>query len=241
LFAVGWFYDSRVVSTKAEVESQLTQLLQPIETQNAQMQEAIQKADAVKKQLDQFTQNMEERFYWLNLISELRDALQATETMTDEPGLKTGVWIESFVPVAPDFGAAVSTPGAESTDTSDADSALAARRFYMSDPALRARYGLDRLPASPEATPDAGAATTAKATATNEINTVELTCRAIKIKKSPTSNFELAQTLLNEIRSRTNWFVPEETKFTGEKPSAEDNEPTFTFKMNLKLARPVKL
>jgi type IV pilus assembly protein PilM len=239
LFAVGWFYDSRVVSAKTEVESRLSQILQPLETQNNELQQAIQKTDAVKKQLDQLTQNMGDRFYWLDLLTELREALQTTEAKTEEPGMKTGIWIEAFAPIAPDFGAAVGTSGGMTTEDADAAVAQAAARrsrLRIVDEATAARYNIGRT--TEEANPTAP---TGKPTATNEINTIEMTCRAIKIRRSPTSNFNLAQTLLNEIRARTNWFVPTETVFVGEKNPTEDPEPTFTFKISLKLARPVKL
>jgi hypothetical protein len=240
LFAIGFFYDSKVVSTKADAASQLTQTLSPLDAENTKLQEAIQKTEAAKKQLDEFTQNMDERFYWMNLFSEIRDALQATEAQTQEQGVRTGVWIETFAPSAPDFGSTVGVASAE-TDAA-AESASAARRFYMMDPALRRRYGLDRAPTPEAGAEDASADGTAKKAATNEISTIELTCRAVNTRKTEAANFTLAQTLLDELRAKTNWFVATETVFTGDTHKPTDpSEPTFTFKINLKLARPVKL
>ncbi|HOW68810.1 MAG TPA: hypothetical protein PK256_26315, partial [Verrucomicrobiota bacterium] len=215
------------------------QALQPLEAENTKLQAAIQKTETIKQQLDKYTQNMEERFYWLHLLTEIRDALLAAEAKTEEPGVRTGVWIETFAPEAPNFGEAVSLSSNESGEESEGAAAARARRFYLSDPALAARYGLNRsmTPAAEE-----GATGAAKGPSTNEISTIEMTCRALTTKKTPDSNFQLAHTLLTEIRARTNWFVPDETQFVGEiKKSEEASEPTFTFKMKLKLAQSVKL
>jgi type IV pilus assembly protein PilM len=242
LAAVGWFYDSRVVSAKVDLENQLTAALTPLEQQNAKMQLVLQQNDAVKKQLDQFTQSMDERFYWLNLLTQLREALQETEAKNQEPGFKTGVWIEQFTPTAPDFGSSVNVTSAASEDSEADASRAATRAFYMSDPALRRRYGLDKAPATDGQDAAAGdASATTKAAPTNEVNTVEITCRAVNLKKTPESNFRLAQTLLQEIKARTNWFVPNETAFVGEIKVADESAGTFNFKITLKLAHPVKL
>lgn len=234
LGAVGWFYDNRVVSAKMDLENQLIQSLQPLEQENSKLQQVLQKNETIKKQLDQYTQGLDDRFYWLNLVNELRESLQETELKNQEPGTKVGVWIETFAPVAPDFGSAVSS--ASTSDPAAEAAAEATRAYYRMDPALRRRYGLDRAP-----TPEATEGDATKKDATNEINTVEITCKAINLKKTPESNFRLAQTLLEEIRARTNWFLPKETVFAGEIKVAEDSEPTFSFKITLKLARPVKL
>jgi hypothetical protein len=62
----------------------------------------------------------------------------------------------------------------------------------------------------------------------------------VNLKKTPESNYKLAQTLLDEIRARTNWFA-KETAFAGEIKVADESAPTFNFKITLKLAHPVKL
>ena len=51
----------------------------------------------------------------------------------------------------------------------------------------------------------------------------------------------IAEGFAEELRSRTNYFVPDATKVSGEILGADGTNLTFTFNVTVKLVRPVKL
>ena len=76
--------------------------------------------------------------------------------------------------------------------------------------------------------------------ATNEIATINLTIRAVNLSKARTSaNNDLAFDLQKEMKASP-LFDANETQFSGQL-SEDDNSPTFTFPMKIKLKRPMKL
>jgi len=51
----------------------------------------------------------------------------------------------------------------------------------------------------------------------------------------------IAEAVAEELRSQTNYFVPDGTKVIGEITGVDVTNLTFTFNVAVKLARPVKL
>jgi hypothetical protein len=54
-------------------------------------------------------------------------------------------------------------------------------------------------------------------------------------------NTVLAEALADELRARTNDFVADGTKITGDIPGGDLTNLTFTFQVVVKLAKPMKL
>jgi hypothetical protein len=126
---------------------------------------------------------------------------------------------------------------------------------------FRRRYGLDSGPAAPapaapvEAAPppadpsappaDGTAAVVSTgpltpASNTNQVAVIGVTFRAISLSNvSPSANTDTAYAVLNELKACP-LFDPEHTQFTGN-IGADEPPGTFTFGVNIKLKRPLKL
>ncbi len=231
LAAMGWFYDSRVVTPKNEAAAQIQAQIAPLQQLwDNSISPAMTKIDTLKKEADQVSDWTNDRVYWIKIITELRNSLIEAETKTEmvfkDSGLKSGVWVERMLP---------DVPGADEEGMPQATTATRGR-FGGMDAAMLKRYGLAApAAAGPEDAPKA-------AKSTNEIDTVNLTCAAVNLKKfSPTANRVLIDALQDSLQSRTNLFVPAETKTgaTFTEPDAEAS--TFYFEFKLKLRRPIKI
>ena len=78
------------------------------------------------------------------------------------------------------------------------------------------------------------------AAATNEISVINVLCRGLNLRKTdPAANDKLAFELEKQLQASP-LFDPKETKLTGDK-NVEEGALTFTFKVQLKLKRPLKL
>jgi hypothetical protein len=69
-----------------------------------------------------------------------------------------------------------------------------------------------------------------------------LTCRSVNLAAvKPEANTLLAEAVAEELKLRTNYFVPEGTKVTGEILGAEGTNFVIFFQVTVRLARPVGL
>jgi type IV pilus assembly protein PilM len=228
LAAMGWFYDSRVVTPKNEAAAQVQAQIAPLQQLwDNSISPAMAKIDTLKKEADQVSEWTNDRVYWIKIMTELRAALMESESKTElifkDSGLRSGVWVERMLP---------DVPGADEEGLPQAG-AIAHGRSRGMDAAMIKRYGLAVAPVdeAPKSTKS-----------TNEIDTINLTCAAVNLKKfSPTANRVLIDALQDSLQSRTNLFVPAETK-TGATFTEPDAEaPTFYFEFTLKLRRPIKI
>ena len=69
-----------------------------------------------------------------------------------------------------------------------------------------------------------------------------LTCRSVNLTSVKSdANTVLAEALAEELRGRTNQFVADGTKVTGDIAGGDVTNLTFTFQVTVKLARPMNL
>ena len=74
------------------------------------------------------------------------------------------------------------------------------------------------------------------------MNTILLTCRSVNLNNlKADAHTIIAESVADELRSRTNYFSVDGTKVTGDILGADTTNLTFTFHVTVKLARPVKL
>ena len=166
-----------------------------------------------------------------------------------ETGAKTkfrtdaGVWIEKMI----------TAPEGTETEVAPTDGGPAAPPIRgastAENEAFRRRYGLDgarpQAPA-PEVPPadqgGGGIPVPKKKGATNEVDTIDITFKAVTLAAvSPSANNELAYAVRNELRNDP-MFDAEETDFPQGSALTSDEPPgVFTFRMNVKLKRPLKL
>jgi len=230
LAAMGWFYDSRVVAPKIAAAAQIQEKITPLQQLwDNSISPAMTKIDTLKKEADQISDWTDDRVYWIKIMNELRASLLEAETRTEmkfkDSGLKSGVWVERMMP---------DVPGADEEVRSEA-SPSSSSRFSGMSAAMRKRYGLSAPAAGPEEAPKAPKST-------NEISTINLYCAAVNLKKySPTANRNLIDAFQDSLQSRTNLFVPEETKTGATFTEPDADAVTFNFEFTLKLRRPIKI
>ena len=187
---------------------------------------------------------MEQRFFWPDVLTELRRLLMQAEANRKQvmAGIENGVWIESFTSQTPGLTAAPEQEQ-EQQQTSSAQ-----QLFYYK--LMMERYHVMPPGMAPGATPPTeGAESTATATppakttpaSTNEIAVITVKCRGLNLKKySPTANNDLAYAVEKELQESP-LFDRKETKLSGEIESVDETAVTFSFGVTLKLKHPMKL
>jgi hypothetical protein len=213
----------------------------PQETRDAQFKTVLANLKKTQKDVDQVVQWVDDRYFWADVLTNLRTLLIRVET-----GAKTkfrndaGVWVERLI-TAPE--AAEPEPGA--TDGGGAPAASPSPSRFDNE-AFRRRYGLDGLKSTPapEAAPadqgGGGVPVPKKKGNPNEIDTLDVTFKAVTLASvSASANSELGYAVLNELRNDP-MFVREETDFIGGL-TADEAPGVFTFRMTVKLRKPLKL
>jgi type IV pilus assembly protein PilM len=214
-------------------------------------------ADLKKTQgdLEQISGYIENRYYWADVLSELRLALIRSEELT---GMKfrtaTGIWMEQVTTAGqrPE-GAAADASFAPGPVSSGAPP-VSPRQSEAEMAAFRARYGLDRqqaaAPAAPAPPPPEAAAPGQTAAdngppavpqfGTNGVVTVMFRAVSlIQVSGQPEANKETAYTVLTEIRN-SQLFDAAGTRFDRD-IGADEAPGTFTFSITAKLKKPLKL
>jgi len=231
VFAYGGFY-SKVAAVKGEARDKIAEQVKPLKEKETQLQAEENRLKNLRQQIDTLTDWVGQRFFWADVLTELRRAMAQAETTPKEAsGIDNGVWIDSF---------SSTTPGLTAAPQQEVEEE-APRPFMMYDRRMLERYGL--LPRSDSFTTETPAATPAKTTpvSTNEISVITVKCRGVNLKRySPTANGDLAFAVENELRA-SRMFDREETKLSGPIDNVSENDLTFSFGVTLKLKRPMKL
>jgi cell division ATPase FtsA len=222
VFAYAWFY-GQVADEKQKALSQLQPDVENIKRDDQKLKTAMGELRRGQNEADQLFAWMEDRYYWAGVLTVLRESLIAVEDRKEkEIGAKTGVWIEKLEPVVP--------PGYL---TVSGDKTLPGGRQEVRQ----------ETPTTPT-TPTKKRTSAASSGSTNQIDTLLLTCRSVNLRQiKDDANTVLAESLAEELRSRTNYFNAEiaNTKVTGDLVGGDSTNLTFTFQVTVKLVRPMKL
>ena len=240
--AIGLLFD-KLAAAKTEALDALHKEVEPLKQRSQQFEAAKGSLQKTQKDVDQIVTWMDERYYWADVMSELRRIMIKVEgDMKGKLRTDSGIWIEQFVTAAPRADADVNAqPGEPAVDKSDAERRAAADEMF------RKRYGL-RGPVRPTET--ASETPTVDATGTparkkkagpNEVASITITFRAVSLTSTSTeANKEVVYSMLNEIKSSP-LFDPEWTDPDGKGIGSEEPPGTFTFGMTVGLKRPFKL
>ncbi|PYK62992.1 MAG: hypothetical protein DME21_04470 [Verrucomicrobia bacterium] len=234
VLAYGWFY-AKIAEIKREALERLNVKVEPLRQKQTELQGELNQLTKLKQETSQLTEWMEQRFYWADVLSELRRTLmQAEATRKQAMGVENGVWIESFTSA---------TPGLTASPTSEEPESSPMPFYY--NRLMMERYGLipRGLPAPSEGESAATVAPKpATSASTNEISVVTMKCRGLNLKKyDPSANNKLAYAVEDELQSSP-LFDRKETKLSGDIEQVEaTNSVTFSFGMTLKLKHPMKL
>jgi hypothetical protein len=241
---MGWFFDKVATVKQAAIEERKPQVEQWL-MKEKQLTEAMGAKKKTQETADQFSEWMQARFAWADILCELRRALQVTEATTKRPGVRTGVWIEKMV--------------AENSEVPETLEEEEAPRPMMMDLRMMIRYGLLKgVKLVPDGAGGGGgeggggggvdpsslrpSAPKAAPASTNEITVVNLTCRGISWNKVyATADSELAYALLKELQTSPLFATGTNgTQLAGSMQQNEENG-TFSFDVKLKLKKPIKL
>ncbi len=238
VIAYGLFYKSMAGVKRTALEdlnAQYTPLNEKATTL-ASHEAVLQKSTT---DINKLTGWLRDRFFWVDVLTNIREILASAEAKHRQPGIEVGVWIDSFGTVTPDAGPAAAAP--EETTTESTGDGL---DFYRRNPELAKRYGL--VPRGAETTPASEGATTTTTTttttATNSVDVINVKLRAVNLKKhSPGANSALVYRVESEFKGATNLFDADGTKLSGQIEEVADTADTFTFGMQLKLKNALKL
>ncbi len=247
LAAISFLFD-KLASGKQATLDDLQKQIAPAKAKQQSFERALGDLKKRQKETDQVVTWLDQRYYWADVMSELRNILVKVEGgMKTRFRTDTGIWIDEFVTAEQRQDQATASPeGEQSTTTSQAEVMAQIRR----------RYGLDRYgnrvaptPAAP-ATPDASGDATGGAAAlraskpknTNEIGSITVKFRAVSLRNvSADANTEIFFTVLNEIRSSPLFNSdPQETYDDKRGISADEPPGTFTFGIIIGLKKPLK-
>ena len=213
-FAVGLLFQELAESKEKEITDLKPRVAQIQEKQN-KFNNAYARLGATKKEADQVAAWMEARYYWGDVLAELRRALIRSEDnikkklSAQRPGVEAGIWIEQLTTMAN-----LQNPGPGGGP----------------NPARAPRPPRGGIP--PEGAPDQ--------TGTAQTSTVTLICRAVNLSNvDPSANSEIAYAVENELKTIP-FFDPKATQLTGQITPDEDNG-TFTFGITVTLQNPLNL
>ena len=241
--AMGFIFDQLADVRRKELDKTIEEV-RPDETRSELFKSAFNNLKKTQKDVDQVVDWINGQYYWADVLAELRNVLIRVETSAKSKfRADAGVWVERMITTpegaegeAPGVDASSASPGGQPVGSGQSSDEL--RRF-------RQRYGLERrAPEAPpaEAPPPAADAATAvpkKKGDTNEIATIDITFKAVSLTAvSPSANSELAFAVRTELRSDP--MFDEETDFAAG-ISADEPPGVFSFRMLVKLKRPLKL
>jgi type IV pilus assembly protein PilM len=100
-FAVGFLFEKLAQSKEAEIEK-LSPQVETIQLKTRQFKSAYSALEAVQGDRDQITSWMEDRYYWGDVLTQLRGVLIGSEDETkkklsaQKPNVESGIWIEQL-------------------------------------------------------------------------------------------------------------------------------------------------
>ncbi|MCS7338095.1 MAG: pilus assembly protein PilM [Verrucomicrobiae bacterium] len=217
----------------------------------------MRERDRLLNQCEQLSTWLQDRYYWVDVMTELRRVLlRVEESARIKFNTDAGVWVERFVTAEPSkamLGAPEMTPGAPSWERGPAEVDWGRTRPVPLGelPPEARRYGFEGPPPSggfvygqpwppPGTPPEQQAVEGAAPTTPGEISVITLVCSAVSLKSvDPSADTALAFTFLNELRA-SQLTDPAGTDFFTEIQENEEKG-TFTFGVSWKLKRPLKL
>jgi type IV pilus assembly protein PilM len=241
--AIGWLFQ-KLGQVKEKELTEVKPLVEQLQRKESQFKKAFGDLKRGQQDVDQVMTWMEDRYYWMNLLSELREVMKRVEVKVQQKRTDTGVWVEKLMALPAGASTAPSSP------------------YELTPEMARARFGgvppsaepAPQLP--PEAVPLPGAVPSPMPEVvggppgTND--TFEITCRAVSLSatspEAQAPNQSVALAVLSEMQASmrtnsdgtvTNWFDVSGTVFKGD--VVDDTDGTFRFVLTVKLKQPLKL
>jgi type IV pilus assembly protein PilM len=250
--AMGLLFE-KLAGVKNEVLEAVKKDVKPEQIKEVSFKKAYTDMKKTRAEADQMVGWMGDRYYWADVLTELRRVLIGVEQTTKEKlHTDAGVWIEQLMTTAP-RPEGEATPGLEASPSPGARGPTAADS--ASQEAFRRRYGLEGRgmapavpaaaaePASPDgAAPGATSGRRKPKGDTNEIATLTITFRAVSLRNvsgQADADKGIAYTALQTLQDSP-LFDREETRTEGD-VSNDEQTGTFTFTLVARLKQPLKL
>jgi hypothetical protein len=230
------------------LEKNVTPILEPLKAKEVRFKRAYGDLQATTKELEQLTTWMGNRYYWADVLTELRRVLiRAEQSSQQKLKADAGIWIEQFLTTVP--------------QVAGMDSGMAGGGYMnpmnpiaRMDPAMERYMGREGQP-PPQYTPEGAMAPGAapgtpgatvlpelSAASTNQISTIKIVCRAVDLSSLPglsDANTTIIYTLENELKASP-LLEPKDTQIVGSITPDEATR-TFTVTFLLSLKNPLKL
>ena len=261
--AVGFLFH-RLAAVQEEDLRQVTADVEPLLAKEQQFKRVYADLKRLKDDADQITAWMEQRYFWGELLKEIRRTLMQVEAGTKRRlGADVGVWVEKFITAGPRAPSTFSPEAAQAAPTtSTAEPGTAGGWDPEVAAAYRKRYGIEMpgagRPPSPEAPPGImvvpqmpaepvpgettvpGTGAVTELGNTNEIAVARLLCRAVDLTSvSAAANTELAFAVHKELQNCP--LLDAEGTQLEPNINVDATTGTFSFGITLKLKRPIKI
>lgn len=247
VWAVGLF-NHQIASEKEAALEALKSQAGPLKSAQQPMDRGMSELRMAARESEQYTTWLEDRFIWGSILNTMRESLVAVEERKEkELGSRNiGVWVEQMAPIMPKTHLSVAInppPGIGSTNVPGTPPDAT-----MPTPPMEGGGG--QRPRGPATRfGERGRRPVQGMTQSGtgpEISYVLLTCRSVNlINILPTeglkANTELAASVAEEFKTRTNLFDAAETRIIGDIAGIDTTNLTISFQVQLKLARPIKL
>jgi type IV pilus assembly protein PilM len=218
-FAVGFLFEKLAQSKETAIQD-LEPQVQQITAKSDSFKRVYGKLQLTQKEAGEITAWMEDRYYWGDVLTQLRGALIRSEDdikkklSAQKPGVEAGIWIEQL-----------------SSDTSLGT--LSTGNSYLT-PMMRG----GRPPGIPGGMPPVTGANGTGQPAAGSV--ITLVCRAVNLSNvDPSANSEIAYAVENELKACP-IFDPKTTQLTGQ-ITPDDTSGTFTFGVTITLLNSLKL
>jgi len=249
--AVGFLFE-KLAGVKKDQLEKIQPTIDQLKAKETSFKKVFGDLKKTKDNLEQDALWLEERYFWADILREMRGALILAEDTTHRKfGHDTGVWIETMTSLAPQ-GSGTFDPNLQGGGGA---SEVMPSRSIETD-AFRARYGLvqgrrrdDEFrgmnPSLGQPAPDGAAVAGVPAANSNQVATVTVVCRGVSLSQALSSgnaasaNTEIAFALESALKESP-LFDAKETQLT-QKVTEDEATGTFTFGLTLKLKRPLKL
>src|SRR5213593_128566 len=126
VLAYGFFY-AKIGDIKRAALAKISAQVEPLKQKESELVKEEDKLKKLNKESDQLTEWMEQRFFWPDVLTELRRLLMQAEANRKQvmAGIENGVWIESFTSQTPGLTAAPEQEGQQEQQTTSAQ-----QQFY---------------------------------------------------------------------------------------------------------------
>jgi len=243
LFAAAMFYQ-QIANERQAALKKLQDIIAPADSAKSQMEDISRKLKVAQGQSDQNSVWLGDKSYWGSVLVALREAMIAVETKkeAEHNTRNIGVWVERMAPIIPAGYLSVSIPPPPgfcgSTNVAGGVGEAQPPSPPVPPRGERPPGGggrRDRFDGGRGRPPPTGSGAA-------EIDCVLLTCRAVNLNTiGAAANTGLADAVAEELKSRTTWFDPANTKLVGSIIGIDSTNLTISFDVQVKLARPMKL